>query len=394
MKLSNVTIKKNIKVGIDAANLRGGGGVTHLVELLRATEPDVMGIEGIIVWGGTVTLNLIDDRPWIKKCFIAELDRGLLRRTIWQRFSLSKVARQENCDVLFVPGGSYAGSFSPMVTMSRNLLPFETKELGRYGLSFSTIKLLILRCTQSYSYKHAQAVIFLTKYAFKVVSNWTGTIKGLTCVIPHGLNPRFFNPPKLQRHISNYGIANPYRIIYVSTIDQYKHQWHVIEAIDSLRKSGMHIALDLIGSYYPPALKRLKSSIAQYDPQGNWVSYLESVPFNDLHSYYSHADLGLFASSCENMPNILLETMASGLPIAASNRGPMPEILGSAGVYFDPEKPSEIARALSELINSPHLRADLSKASYDCAIKYSWHLCARKTYQFMIDVTQGYKGTT
>jgi len=44
--------------------------------------------------------------------------------------------------------------------------------------------------------------------------------------------------------------------------------------------------------------------------------------------------------------NILVEAMASGLPIACSNRGPMPEVLGDAGVYFDPEDPHDIARAL------------------------------------------------
>lgn len=389
-----MTIKKYIKVGIDAANLRGGGGVTHLVELLRATEPEEMGIEGIVVWGGTSTLNLIDDRPWIKKCYVPELDRGLLQRTIWQRFSLSKVVRNEGCDILFVPGGSYAGSFSPIVTMSRNLLPFDTSELKRYGLTFIAIKLLILRFTQSYSYKHAQGVIFLTNYAFQVVTDWTGRIGALTRVIPHGLNTRFCNPPKLQRPITDYDFKNPYRIIYVSTIDQYKHQWHVVEAVESLRKFGMPIALDLIGSSYPPALNRLKASIAHYDPRGAWINYLGPVPFNDLHQYYLRADLGLFASSCENMPNILLETMASGLPIASSNRGPMPEILGATGIYFDPEQPVDIANALIELINSPNLRSDLSKASYDCAIQYSWHLCARKTYQFIVDVTQRYKGAT
>jgi glycosyltransferase involved in cell wall biosynthesis len=383
-----------MKIGIDAANLRNGGGVTHLVELLRATEPESMGIASVVVWGGSETLNLIDDRPWLRKYSMPALDRGLLRRTIWQRFFLSRAVRAEGCDVLFVPGGSYAGSFNPVVTMSRNLLPFETPELRRYGLTLMAVRLFILRFTQSHSYKNAQGVIFLTNYAFEVVTNWTGLLKGLTCVIPHGLNTRFCIPPKLQNNIGDYDFENPYRILYVSRIDQYKHQWNVVEAIASLRKLGAPIALDLIGSAYPPAFKKLRASIAKYDDQSRWVNYLGPVPFNDLDKHYAVADLGLFASSCENMPNILLETMAAGLPIASSNKGPMPEILGTAGVYFNPEKPDDIARALSELIKSPKLRADLSKASYDCAIQYSWHLCASKTYEFIIDVTRRYKGTT
>ena len=62
--------------------------------------------------------------------------------------------------------------------------------------------------------------------------------------------------------------------------------------------------------------------------------------------------MGLFASSCENLPNILLETMGARLPIACSNRQPMPEILGEGGEYFDPEKSDTIYDAIIKLIHS------------------------------------------
>ena len=52
--------------------------------------------------------------------------------------------------------------------------------------------------------------------------------------------------------------------------------------------------------------------------------------------------MGIFASSCESSSCVLIENMASGLPIACSNRGPMPEVLKDGGVYFDPEKPIDI----------------------------------------------------
>ena len=121
------------------------------------------------------------------------------------------------------------------------------------------------------------------------------------------------------------------------------------------------------------------------------MRYHGAIPFNDLHLRYAQADLGLFASSCENMPNILLETMASGLPIACSNRGPMPEVLGAGGVYFDPEQPADIARALRELIASPQLRSELAQVSYRQALQYSWARCAEDTFGFLVAVTHEYK---
>lgn len=118
-KVKGVT---SITIGIDASNLRGGGGVAHLVEFLRAAQPALVGIERVIVWGGAHTLSLLDDQAWLEKLAPPELDKSLAQRTLWQRLRLSQAARNEGCHVLFVPGGSYAGRFRPVVTMMRHLL--------------------------------------------------------------------------------------------------------------------------------------------------------------------------------------------------------------------------------------------------------------------------------
>jgi glycosyltransferase involved in cell wall biosynthesis len=380
-----------ITIGIDATNLRGGGGVTHLVELLRLARPATLGIERIVVWGSTPTLKALANHPWLDKCAPKDLDKGLLQRTLWQRYRLSQSARNEGCDVLFVPGGSYAGNFHPVVTMSRNLLPFELPELRRYGWSLVTLRLQLLRLTQSRSFQNAEGVIFLTDYARDAVLRVTGKLRGQTCIVPHGLNPRFDMPPKQQRNIAEYSDAHPYHVLYVSIIDQYKHQWHVVEAVAALRKQGFPVVLDLVGPAYPPSLKRLNAMMDRMDYKRCWVHYHGAIPFNELHLRYAEADIGLFASSCENMPNILLETMASGLPIACSNKGPMPEVLGEAGVYFDPEQTAGITRALWQLIESAQLRKELAQASYTTTQQYSWQRCADETFGFLFAVTQLHK---
>ncbi len=312
------------------------------------------------------------------------LDRGLLHRSIWQYFALSNLAKAEGCDLLFVPGGSYSGNFHPVVTMSRNLLPFERRELKRFGWSITKLRLLILKYTQSLTFQRCDGVIFLTDYAKASVLAITGQLRGKIITVPHGINRRFFEPPRLQQSITFYNSTRPFRLLYVSIIDQYKHQWHVVEAVAILRqKYKWPLILDLVGPSYSPALHRLKVTLQSYDPDSRWVRYQGSLPYTDLHHFYNQADIGLFASSCENMPNILLETMAAGLPVASSNRGPMPEILKEAGVYFDPEDPKEIALALESLIANPELRARLARASYSIAKKYTWHRCAEQTFNFL-----------
>jgi len=374
---------KKYTLGIDATNLRRGGGRTHLIELLHSMSPLEYNIHKVIVWGGKETLASLDNREWLNKINPSALDGNIIQRTLWQRFSLSQAARDENCDILLVPGGSYSGNFKPVVTMCRNMLPFEWKELKRYGWSLFTFKLLLLRLTQMRTFKKSDGVIFLTKYAQNIVLDAINTTEGKESIIPHGLNSRFNIPPRSQKNIEEFSKKNPYRIIYVSIIDEYKHQWHVVEAVSIIRKQGLPVVLDLVGPANPAALIKFNKAIVSHDPKGEWVNYHGAIPFNELHVHYEQADLGLFASSCENMPNILLETMTSGLPIACSNQGPMPEILGNAGIYFDPEQPKDIAYALNELIQSSRLRAEKSQESFQLAQNFSWNKCSDETLNFL-----------
>jgi glycosyltransferase involved in cell wall biosynthesis len=377
-------------LGLDASNLRAGGGVTHLVELLRVADPLAHGFSQVVVWGARPTLDRVDSRPWLVKSRQPLLERGLPYRLYWQRTRLSKLARKAGCGLLFAPGGSHPGDFHPVVTMSRNMLPFEWRELRRFGWSWLGLRLLLLRRTQSRSFCRADGLIFLTRYAQEGVMRTIRAGAAQTTIIPHGVDGRFVCPPREQLPIGHYPADRPFRILYVSIVHVYKHQWHVAEAVAQLRASGLPVLLELAGPAYPPALARLKRILERVDPAAAFVRYLGKVPYGELHTRYAEADLCLFASSCENMPNILLEGMASGLPIACSNRGPMPEVLGDAGVYFDPENPNDIARALRELIESPALRTKLAQASFERAQRYSWRRCAHETLSFLAEVARSH----
>ena len=370
-------------LGIDASNLRTGGGVTHLVELLRAARPQAHGFSRIIVWGGQRTLAQLEERPWLVRSPQPLLSRALPYRVLWQRFRLGRLARAAGCDLLFAPGGSVSSTFHPVITMSRNLLPFEWRELRRYGVSWLTLKWLLLRVIQARAFARADGLIFLTRYAHDVVTKAVPLATARTAIIPHGIGQRFARAPREQAAIGHYSGAQPFRILYVSIIDMYKHQWRAVEAMAKLRAAGMPVLLELVGPAYAPALARLNEARARHDPQGQFVEYLGKVAYTELHTRYAAADLCLFASSCENMPNILLEAMASGLPIACSNRGPMPEVLGDAGAYFNPESTDDIARGVRELLDSPTLRARLAKTSFERVQRYSWQRCADETFTFL-----------
>jgi glycosyltransferase involved in cell wall biosynthesis len=376
-------------VGIDASNLRAGGGLTHLWGLLEAADPAADAFDGVVVWVGPRAAATLPARPWLTVVEEPMLDGALPRRLVWQRTVL-RARLSGACDLLFAPGGGAGGAgrgrHIPRVVMCRNMLPFETGELRRYGVSPMALRLLLLRRAQRRVLARADGVIFLTEYAQATAMRTIRRLAGRSAIIPHGVNARFRKPPRPQRPLAAYSADRPFRLLYVSIIDLYKQQWHVAEAVARLRAAGWPVALDLVGPAYAPALRRLEATLRRLDPDGRVIRHRDMIPHTELPAVYHDADAFVFASSCENMPNVLLEAMSAGLPIASSRRGPMPEILRTAGVYFDPEQPLEIAATLGRLIEDAGLRAELAARAYARAGHYSWARCARETFAFLADV--------
>lgn len=371
-----------MRLGIDASNIRTGGGVTHIAELLRAAQPSAHGITKVTVWAGRQTLRQLTWQPWLDLVHEPMLDQSLPVRQYWQRSRLTQLARQA-CDCLFVPGGSYSGGFRPFVTMSQNMLPFERVEWQRYGLSTMAAKMCLLRVSQSRTLRNAAGVIFLTEYARSVITRATG-LRGSQLVVPHGIHPRFFLAPRPQQPISQYSTTRPFRLLYVSKIEPYKHQWRVVKAVAKLRRRGLPITLGLVGGPECAAsTRKLKEIMGRVDPDGAFIHHFGDMPHAEVPACYHSADAFVFASSCENLPNIMLEAMAAGLPIACSDRGPMPEVLGPAGVYFNPERPAEIAAAIQLLVEDTALRKYFAESAFTQAQRYSWERCANETFSYL-----------
>lgn len=383
-----------IRIGIDAANIRIGGGVTHLLELLNGIDPKAMGVHEVLIWAGSQTLQSLPDYPWITKFNPPSLDKSLFYRALWQLTSLTKAVREAQCDVLLVPGGSYVGNFHPVVAMSQNLFPFEWSVISRTGISLRMLKFIILRWVQSYTFQHSDGVIFLTQYAKEAVLKITGPLRGKTTVIAHGLSTRFTYAPKPQLPIAQYDLAKPYQLIYVSTIEVYKNQAQVVLATELLRKKGFPLSLTLVGPAEPKALNELNKTMNQVQEgkqQESWCQYLGAIAYEELSAQYQQADLAIFASSCETFGMIVLEQMAIGLPIACSEQSAMPEILGEGGLYFDPHNIESIAAAIEQYLLSPKLREEKQLQAYESSKAYSWQECAQSTISFLRSVVANKK---
>lgn len=377
-----------LHVGIDASNIRLGGGITHLSQLLQKAQPGKSGIDSVTVWASQSTLASLPEYSWLKKRNSPWMEKGVLRRIVAQQLLLPKEIVKARCDVLFSPGGTLPlKSFLPTVAMSQNMLPFESDAAAYFGrLSLMRLKLRILRNTQGRSFSRAQGVIFLTNYARQAVSNSLGGIPGSLALIPHGIESRFRHAPRAQRQLSDCSVDRPFKILYVSILMPYKHQVEVAYAASQLRKEGLPIEMRFIGASWGGYGSKFRALLNKLDPQGDFLIWEGAKPFEELHKHYLEADTFLFASSCENLPNILIEAMAAGLPIASSDKGPMKEVLGEAGVYFDPEVSSSIADAVRQLALDAPLRFEIASVACEKSKAYSWERCASDTFDFLAKI--------
>lgn len=374
-------------VGIDASNIGSGGTIRHLVEILRWVEPATHGIARIIVWGSRRLLREIEPRPWVHLVPDPLLDSpSLAVRLLWRAMKLPWFA-QTSCDVLFVPSGTYLGRFRPVVALAQNVLPFDLAEMWRYRFSMRLIKFLGLRIYQTRTFQHAAGVLFLTEQARHQIIQATGLLPGLTRVVPHGIADEFRCAPRRQHPLATFSLQHPFRWLYTSAIDLYKHQWHVVEAVARLRQQGVPVALDLVGGVgYQPAAARLQQALTRHSWQRDAICFHGAVATDDLVRFYHQADGFVFASSCEAFGQTLLEAMAAGLPIACSNRSVMPSLLGDAGVYFDPEQPADIARAMLVYMEDVALRERNAWMGFERARVYSWERCVDETFGFIAHV--------
>ena len=101
----------------------------------------------------------------------------------------------------------------------------------------------------------------------------------------------------------------------------------------------------------------------------------------DLPSFYRAASLVVVPSFYEGFGLVGLEAMASGTPVATSNCTALPEVLGSAAAYFDPDDHEDMAKTINDVLTGEGLRKKLISAGFEQIKKYKWIKMAEETLE-------------
>ena len=343
------------------------------------------GVEPVVLCSPefSVILSKLDERVRVVEEPEISAKSRRARMRWWRKGYPALVNRLDPDTILHPTGFIRRGSRGkPTVVRCPNLLPFDLGEIRKYGASQATLELMYWRVRYAWSFKRADGVIFLSEQSEREVSRQVTGIRQKT-VIPNGIEPAFRSD-----HPQEGPFESPIKVLYVSTVFLYKHQWNVVEAISSLRQQlGLDLRLEFVGGGEPVAEKKLAARIKDLGA-GSFATVTGDLSLDEMPAVYRDADLFVFASSCEGFPNTLVEAMAAGLPIACSDRTSMPDILKDAGVYFDPEDPATIASAVHGLLADTNLRLSSARKAHAYAGDYTWEDSARRTYDFLRSVSR------
>lgn len=367
-----------MKIAIDATNIKAGGGLSHLKQICSELI-DAKGVE-IHIFGGTWLEEIkLENKHIYKKEF-----SSLVRQEIFKNIKLPKLLKK--FDIVFAPGGTFHSKTIPYIPMSQNMLVFENKERNRFPISFTWLRYLILERIQLWSFRNAAGIIYISEYAKNYIENKYKDLKSKnSTVIYHGISDSFRQLPKEQFPIENYSSEKPFKLLYVSIVNYYKHQWNVIDAVKKLKENGFPIELELVGPMYKSLEEKVKNALKGAE---SYITYKGKVPYEEIASSYKNADLFIFASTCENMPNILIEAMSAGLPILCSNYGPMPEVLKDAGVFMDPTDMLSISTNLEKMLKDYNMRHEVAQKAYKYSQEFSWKKAAMETLEFIKETVQ------
>jgi glycosyltransferase involved in cell wall biosynthesis len=196
-------------------------------------------------------------------------------------------------------------------------------------------------------------------------------------VIPLGVSEAFTPAPD-DGALARYDLPTRY-ILNVGVLEPRKNHVGLLRAVQRLHAQGEPISVVIVGRDG----WRWQDPLAQPDLAGlrPWVRILRHVPEVDLVALYRRAIVFAYPSLYEGFGLPILEAMACGIPVVASNRSSVPEVAGGAAILVDPTDTAALAAGLLAVLRDADLRQRLVQAGLQRARGFSWKRTAGETVQ-------------
>jgi len=371
-----------MRLFINSLSASAGGGLTYV----RNVFPCLAETENLEVVAA-IPPSLAPELSQFRGIKLLPVEMSAARRFWFEQTQLRRWLRQDRAEVLLSTGNfALRNSPVPQILLSRNSIytsPDYYRDLlvrHEYGMWLDTH----LRARLAWqSTRWAEVTVAPSNSFAAELSAWGASRRASNVrAIHHGFDSENFtrDPSPLPEDVEQKlrDADGCLKLLFVSHYNYYRNFETLFRALPLVRdRMPRRVKLLLTcklapgenpGSYRPDAAARLLDALGLSET----VIQLGAVPYARLHQLYRRADIYVTPAYTETFAHPLVEAMASGLPIVASDLPVHREICGDAALYAHRFSPEEFAGRIVELVSSPDMIKGLTTAAFTRVADFSW----------------------
>lgn len=362
-----------MRIGVDAtwARLTGSGTASYTAGLVRALAakqeddlvlyfaPEDVNVNPLwALTGPHITRRVTAHRP----------------QPIRSLGAIGRAANRDGLDLFHSPGYFLPLWNGPKVVSFHDAnMVLQMRRRWVRGSRFDTAS---LAAQAALSARLARRVVTLTQSAAADIQRVFRLAPGSLAVVYPGIDDAFFAaaPPDVDGVRERFGLDR--YILGLGEIVAQKNVEALVRAFSMLEQDNVSLAL--AGRPNETYLQDRLTPLIQRLGVARRVHFLGVVPQETLPALYAGAEAFAFPSFSEGFGLPVVEAMAAGTPVTASNRSSIPEIAGGAALLIDPENPVELAEALDHLLTDRALRESLTLRGRRNAARFRWKTAAER----------------
>ncbi len=346
------------RILVDALAVTSGGGHSYAVNLIRELDRDDRGFRFTFLVQQGALAEIPTKNVKICPIWLPGFHRALhvAARIAYEELIIP--VRALRYDALYAVADIASPLLSvPTVVALRNLNIYD----HRYD---DTTRLRSLERLVRLGMRSATRMVFPSQAAARLISQRLGIREDVISIVPHGVDGAAF------AEISGSEDGAAY-LFLPAAVERHKNLEVLVEAIPHFSDSKLEIRV--AGSMTTdPAYKAELVARAKRLGVESRFHLLGPVPYERIVRYYRGARALVFPSFLETFGHPMLEAMLTGTPIVASEIPAFREIGEDVALFFPPDDPIALARAVDRLVSEPDSTAERVQRGRQRAASYSW----------------------
>jgi glycosyltransferase involved in cell wall biosynthesis len=315
--------------------------------------------------------------------FVKRLGTGplALKGSAWMQAAVPGLCRRDRIDLFWSPLQTLPAALPRSIPAVLTIHDFV--QLLFPG-SMTLANRLILKTLAPLSWRRADAFLTGSRYSEGLIRRFLGRDRDVRAV-PYGPLEVERRPSREEGAAfvrSSLGVEAPY-LLAVGTLEPRKNLAALARAVGILAsRPGAPVPPLVVAGAKGWKFGEVFETVKRLGLERRIV-FAGRVSDDDLARLYAGADLFVFPSLYEGFGLPVLEAMSMGVPVACSRSSSLPELVGDAGLLFDPRDPEDIASAIRRAFSEGGLRDRLARAGRERAAAYSWERTARGSLDFL-----------